>query len=289
MKRTTIIISAVLLIVSAFCVHGAFASTTNGTIPVASYAWGENFGWINFGCANCGVSVTDSAITGNAWSAQYGWINLSPTNGGVTNDGNGNLGGNAWSSGLGWISFSGVAINSSGRFTGVAGTQGTTAGRINFGCANCNVTTDWRPASVRNGNSNNNSGNNSGNSSSGSGSSVSSSGGFLPGFFNLFNNNPFGNTGVTVNNANSVNPETVEANGGQGLNPSGGGALPGSSFATGTSATSTRYSSVTARTHQSNQPTANVGSNRFGVFSPLFIGIASVVLLLVILILRFLL
>jgi hypothetical protein len=127
----------------------AIASTTNGTIATNNYAWGENLGWINFGCTNCTVHVTDTAVTGDVWSQQYGWINLSPTDGGVTNDGNGNLGGTAWSSGLGWIGFSGVVIHSSGLFTGVAGTQGSPAGRINFSCTNCSVVTDWRPASVR--------------------------------------------------------------------------------------------------------------------------------------------
>ena len=279
-----IVVPVVLLVIVLIGVHAAFASTTNGTIPAASYAWGENFGWINFGCTNCNVSVTDSAVTGDAWSNQYGWINLSPSYGGVTNDGNGSLGGNAWSSGLGWISFSGVIINSSGQFTGVAGTQGTTAGRINFSCSNCSVTTDWRPASVRNGSSNNNSGNtnNSGNSIG----SVSSSGSFLPGFWNLFNNNPFGNinaANINVNPANPVNEENQE-----GVNSNGGtGTLPAYSFAT-----STRFSSTTPKTHAANQPMTNTGSsssNAFSLFSPLLIATALIIVLLVILILRFLL
>jgi len=151
-------------------IHTVLASTTNGTISPNNYVWGENFGWINFGCANCTVQVTDSAVTGDVWSAQYGWINLSPTNGGVTNDGNGNLSGVAWSSGLGWIPFSGVTINSSGVFLGIAGTQGSTAGRINFSCTNCSVVTDWRPVSVRNGQTGGSSGS-TGGSSSGGGSS----------------------------------------------------------------------------------------------------------------------
>jgi hypothetical protein len=297
-KRVLVVASLALLVALATSVHVVFASSTNGTIPAASYAWGENFGWINFGCTNCNIQVTDSAVTGNAWSAVYGWINLSPTNGGVTNDGAGNLGGNAWSSGLGWISFSGVTINSSGQFTGVVGTRGSTAGRINFGCSNCNVTTDWRPASVRNGNSNNNGGNNSGNSNNGS---VSSSGGFLPGFWNLFNNNPFGNAGVTVNNANSVNEENpaganpVSANNNRGQNNAKGGVkermIPAYPFATSTASAST-----TSKARVPVKPLLNVpsiGSNHFNLFSPLSLVIALIVLIIVIiiviLIIRFLL
>ena len=77
----------------------ALASETNGTIPDDRYAWGENMGWVNFGCDNCSVAVTDSAVTGYAWNENYGWINLSPTNGGVTNNSEGNLGGDAWAEG----------------------------------------------------------------------------------------------------------------------------------------------------------------------------------------------
>lgn len=300
MKRTTIVISIAILVVSALRVEGVFASTTNGVIPAASYAWGENFGWINFGCTNCGISVTDSAVTGDAWSANYGWINMAPSKGGVTNDGNGNLGGNAWSSGLGWISFSGVVINSSGKFTGIAGTQGTTAGRINFSCTNCGVTTDWRPASVRNGNSNNNGGNannsnNSGNSGSGSGSSVSSSGSFLPGFLNLFNNNPFGNAVINANNVNSTNnvnpvganPNIPSANGGQSLNPLSSGTLSQSPFATSTVA----MGSV-PKAHKSDQPLPIVGSSSYtpslSVLVPAIAAGIGIIVILVILILRFL-
>lgn len=299
MKRIPGIIFLAILMASASGAHGAFASATNGVIPAASYAWGENFGWINFGCTDCNVSVTDSAVTGYAWSNQYGWINLSPTNGGVTNDGNGNLGGNAWSSGLGWISFSGVVINSSGQFTGIAGTQGSTAGRINFGCTNCNVSTDWQPASVRNqsGNSNN---------AVNTGGSISSNGGFLSGFLYLFNNNPFGNANavsvnpvnvensvnVNVENPAAVNPEAAAANSGGSRNSAGAGTLSAYNFPAGafaTSATSTRYSSVAAGTRPQNQPAVNAGSGRLGALSPLSLGIASSVLLIVILILRFIL
>lgn len=152
---------SILFFVICLLPHFASASNISGTIPANSYVWGENMGWINFGCVNCAVNITDTKITGNAWSAQYGWINLSPTQGGVTNDSEGKLGGQAWSSSLGWIDFNGVIISSSGQFIGVAGNQASTTGRINFNCSQyCSVTTDWRPVSVRNGTSTNNGGNN---------------------------------------------------------------------------------------------------------------------------------
>lgn len=137
------------IIIFLLITSGAFASEINGTVPVDSYAWGENIGWINFGASSGNVHITDSAVTGYAWSSTHGWINLSPGSGGVTNTCTGQLGGYAWSSALGWITFSGVTINSSGRFTGIAGTTGSTAGRINFDCGNCNVTTDWRQCALR--------------------------------------------------------------------------------------------------------------------------------------------
>jgi len=136
------------------------ASETNGTIDSTyKYAWGENIGWINFGCDNCNVAITDSALSGYAWSSQYGWINLSPNQGGntgVQNTSEGVLSGYAWSSNLGWINFSGVTINTSGEFLGYA-TVKSDSSQINFNCANASscgsadfkVKTDWRPASVR--------------------------------------------------------------------------------------------------------------------------------------------
>ncbi|MFA5128313.1 MAG: hypothetical protein WC457_04985 [Patescibacteria group bacterium] len=145
----------VLFIAAAACLPvgeplAVFASTSDGTIDENyKYVWGENLGWINFACENCNVHVTDSVITGYAWSRQYGWIDLSPTNAGVTNDGAGNLGGYAWSGALGWINFSGVVIDASGKFTGIAGTTDTNVGQINFGCVYCDVRTDWRPVSTR--------------------------------------------------------------------------------------------------------------------------------------------
>ncbi len=150
MKRKYIITAICLLLLITVGAAQSFASETDGTIGANNrYAWGENIGWINFATTGGNIHVTDSAVTGFAWSQNYGWINLSPSNGRVTNTATGVLGGNAWSSTLGWIPFSGVTIDTSGKLTGMAGTAGSTAGRINFDCANCNVQTDWRPASVR--------------------------------------------------------------------------------------------------------------------------------------------
>jgi len=278
-KRAFAIVYLALLVVLATGVHAAFASSTNGTIPAGSYAWGENIGWINFGCANCGIQVTDSAVTGNAWSAQYGWINLSPTNGGVTNDSNGNLGGDAWSSGLGWINFSGVVINASGQFTGTAGTQGSTAGRLNFSCANCNVTTDWRPASVRNQSSNSN----------------SSGGSLLGGFFNFFSGGSSGNvtatnaTNTATNTVNNTNPGSIHP-GVSGANPNKGPNF-GTSIVTAPAypiATSTALSRPGAsKTDAPNQPLAKAVSNHSNKL-PLIVISCGILFLLVILTLRFL-
>ena len=126
------------------------ASNVDGTIiPISKYAFGENLGWINFGCDNCNVHITDTGLTGYAWSRQHGWINLSPDGSGVTNNCAGELGGKAWSRSLGWVDFSGASINASGEFKGVAGIPNTKAGRINFGCDNCGVSTDWLQCNLR--------------------------------------------------------------------------------------------------------------------------------------------
>lgn len=133
-----------------FSASRALASETKGTIfPGFKYAFGENLGWINFGCDNCNVHITDTGLSGHAWSRQYGWINLSPDGGGVTNNCAGELGGKAWSNSLGWVDFSGAQINGSGKFTGLAGTPLTKAGRVNFSCDNCNVSTDWLQCALR--------------------------------------------------------------------------------------------------------------------------------------------
>ena len=146
-----------LLVLSALTLIAlpAFASQTVGTISNAQYSWGENLGWINFapttGGSYSGLTVTDSAVTGYAWSATAGWINFNPTHSGqgVTNTSSGQLGGSAWVAGLGWLPMNGVTINASGKFTGIAGTQGSTVGRLSFDCDQCNVVTDWRPLANR--------------------------------------------------------------------------------------------------------------------------------------------
>jgi len=139
------------LIISVFFFVPVLASNVDGAItPSPKYAFGENLGWINFGCDNCNVHVTDTKISGYAWSRTYGWINLSPTVGsGVTNNCSGILGGKAWSSMLGWVDFSGATIDEDGKFTGMSGVPSSKAGRINFSCDNCDVTTDWRQCSLR--------------------------------------------------------------------------------------------------------------------------------------------
>ncbi len=135
-----------MIILGIFISAFVFASTTDGT--VSGYAWSENVGWINFGATNGNIHITDSVLTGSAWSENVGWIKLDPTTSGVKNTSDGVLSGYAWSENVGWINFSGVSINSSGEFTGMA-TGGTNTGRINFDCTYCNVATDWRPQSQR--------------------------------------------------------------------------------------------------------------------------------------------
>lgn len=135
----------IILVASFAFTDFVFASTTNGT--VSGYAWGNNIGWINFGCTNCSVSVTDTLVTGHAWSDNYGWIKLNPANSGVANNNEGTLSAKAWGENIGWINFSGVTISSAGVFSGTASVD--EGGSINFGCTNCNMTTDWRPASSR--------------------------------------------------------------------------------------------------------------------------------------------
>lgn len=128
----------------------AYASETSGTIISGGnngYAWSGEAGWMNFGATNGNIQITDSGITGYVWNDNYGWINMAPTNGGITIAANGALSGYAWGSGLGWINFSGVTINSSGRFVGTA--SGANVGTLTFDCTNCSVTTDYRPSSSR--------------------------------------------------------------------------------------------------------------------------------------------
>lgn len=127
-----------------------YALAMTGSIESGSvYAWGDKLSWVNFKPTQGGITITDTALTGYAWSQNAGWINFAPIGSGVTNTTSGQLGGYAWSQNAGWINFSGVSINTAGKFTGTAGTSGSAAGQINFDCANCNVTTDWRPLGSR--------------------------------------------------------------------------------------------------------------------------------------------
>jgi hypothetical protein len=114
----------------------------------ASYAYGENVGWINLAPSQGpGVAVTGSKVSGYAWGENVGWINFSPADGGVVNDGAGHLSGHAWGENTGWINFmpqgGGVTIDGAGIFSGYA--WGENIGWINFSDANSSVKTGWTP------------------------------------------------------------------------------------------------------------------------------------------------
>jgi len=119
-----------------------FASSGNTT----GYAWATEAGWINFGCDDCSVNVTNTAITGYAWSQNYGWINFSPTGGGGIANSAGALSGSAWGENTGWIDFDLTTINSEGQFTGTA--SGDVVGTVVFtDCGDsCSVETIWTPS-----------------------------------------------------------------------------------------------------------------------------------------------
>jgi len=145
--KSIIALSCFVLIWNFIPANLSIASTTDGTIDSTyKYAWGENIGWINFGCDNCNAHVTDSGLSGYALGENTGWIYLSD----VVNDNEGNLSGYAWGENIGWIKFNptngGVIINSSGEFTGSALSENV--GWIIFG-GDYKVKTDWRPASSR--------------------------------------------------------------------------------------------------------------------------------------------
>lgn len=133
------------IVVVATFPTAVLASPSDGT--VSGYAWSGQVGWVNFGTTNGNIHITDSAMTGYAWNENAGWLNLNPTNSGVQNNGSGTLSGYAWLEGAGWINFSGVIVSSAGVFSGTA--TGDNSVSISFGCSNCNVATDWRPASLR--------------------------------------------------------------------------------------------------------------------------------------------
>jgi len=129
-----------------FWLHASSCALAAGNVQPASYAWGENTGWINFAPASGpGVTVTDSAVTGAAWSENLGWMLLAHAAGGVSNDGNGRLAGHAWFENAGWVDFApaggGVHIDAVGRFIGTAWSENT--GWINF-ATTFPVTTTWR-------------------------------------------------------------------------------------------------------------------------------------------------
>ncbi len=120
--------------------------------PAKSYAWSENFGWIDLHPSDeFGVQVDDTFLSGYAWSENGGWIyfgggpedNLTYTNTGsdhgVNRQPSGALTGFAWGENLGWINFdtnsvsaSQVVIdNETGEFSGFAWSE--SGGWINFG------------------------------------------------------------------------------------------------------------------------------------------------------------
>lgn len=140
----------------AIALLGTFLSLVFGTTAVLAstgtidatnhYAWNDNGGYVNWNATGGNVTVTDTALTGYIWSAGFGWINLSPTLDGVTNNA-GVLGGYAWGTNTGWINFTGVTIDSSGRFHGTTVAQ-SLFGTMTFDCTYCNVTTSWRNSTV---------------------------------------------------------------------------------------------------------------------------------------------
>ena len=125
-------------------------STYAGTINLTNrYAWSENAGWIDFGCDNCNVQITDTGLTGYAYGENIGWISLNCLNDnscstvdyGVVNDGQGKLSGYAWSENAGWINFNPsaqyrVSVDHLGYFNGYA--FGENIGWVVFNCSTTN-------------------------------------------------------------------------------------------------------------------------------------------------------
>lgn len=149
MTRYGIQIFLMMLLLSTHVTHAA----TGGIDSTHTYAWSENYGWINFGTSGGNVVVSDSELTGYAWNANTGWINLHPSASVYVHNSGGTLSGYAWGENLGYINFSGVTIDSDGYFHGTA--TGEVSGDISFNCAHTSscassdfkVRTDWRPAS----------------------------------------------------------------------------------------------------------------------------------------------
>lgn len=137
-----------LILVLLFIFNMIVYAVGEGNIdPNYKYAWGDQLGWLNFGCDNCHIKITDNGLTGYVWSENFGWINLSPENGGVKNDGQGNLSGYAWGENIGWLDFSGVKINNLGKFQGKIKTENY--GIINFDCSYCEVKTNWSASQTK--------------------------------------------------------------------------------------------------------------------------------------------
>jgi hypothetical protein len=124
---------------------------------------------INWNPTQGGVTVTDTAVTGDIWGETVGWIRLNPQNNpsqkaGVKNTCSGNLTGYAWGQNTGWISFSctnetpnncsnngnfGVTINTTtGNFSGYAWSENY--GWIHFDptVPAKHVQTDWHGCTV---------------------------------------------------------------------------------------------------------------------------------------------
>jgi hypothetical protein len=112
---------ALLAAVSALALPPASSLHAATTInPVNKYAWGANFGWMDWrGDTNNGAVIGEYVCSGYIYSANVGWIHLgsgAPTNGiqyqnlsagdfGVNRDGLGNLRGHAYGANIGWINF----------------------------------------------------------------------------------------------------------------------------------------------------------------------------------------
>jgi hypothetical protein len=136
MKIKQLLLSSAVL---AFCLLPSALSVRAATTidPANKYAWGANFGWIDWrGDTNNGGVIGEFVCSGYLYSANVGWINLgsgSPANGiqyqnnsasdfGVNQDGLGNLRGYAYGANIGWINFENTGAPkvdlASGRLTG---------------------------------------------------------------------------------------------------------------------------------------------------------------------------
>jgi uncharacterized repeat protein (TIGR01451 family) len=163
-RYTPLGLIVLLVVVIGLLATGVFADNIDPNSNGSKYAWGENAGWINAkpaNCAGCGVTVSNTKLTGYMWGENIGWVNLNCSNDascagpggnwGVTNDGAGHLSGYAWSENQGWISFScknhdptpacasvgnyGVTIDpATGIFHGYAWSENQ--GWISFSCLN---------------------------------------------------------------------------------------------------------------------------------------------------------